>query len=85
MDLKTIVADIQAAQKIGDQIIVQVETYVPSVAAEAALGGVVLDLTAQMVAAALNAWSNASGQEITPEAIAALMPNTTPLSAPDAP
>lgn len=84
MDLKTIVADIQAAQKIGDQIIVQVEGYAPSVAGEAELAGVVLDLTTQMVAAALNAWSNASGQPITADTIAALMPNSTPLTTPDA-
>lgn len=38
---------------------------------------------AQLAADAISAWSKASGQPITPETVAALMPNATPLTPPD--
>ena len=84
MNLTEIVVDVQAVQAAGDNVIKLVETYVPSVSSEAELAGAILDLTSQMVQAALTAWSNANNQPITPETIAALMPDSTPLTAPDA-
>lgn len=84
MDLQNVAVEIKAAQAAGDQALLLIEKYVPSVSAEAALAGVVLDLTAQMVTAALLAWSQASGTAITAESIAVLLPDSTPLSAPDA-
>lgn len=45
---------------------------------------VVLPIISELVSVALNAWSKANGQPITPETIQALLPNQTPLSPPDA-
>lgn len=43
-----------------------------------------VEILAQLASTALAAWSKASGIAITPESVAALMPDPTPLTAPDA-
>jgi hypothetical protein len=44
----------------------------------------VLPIISELVSVALNAWSKANGQPITPETIQALLPNPNPLTPPDA-
>lgn len=83
MTAASLATNVKTVQAIGDNILATIAGLDPAVAPEAALAGVALDLTAEMVAAALMAWSDASGQPITAETIAALLPNPTPLTEPD--
>ena len=76
---------ISEVQAVGDTILTTLETVDPGVALPAATAEVILDLVAKMAAKALTAWSEASGTPITVESIQALLPNQTPLSAPDTP
>lgn len=84
MTPEQVTSAIQSAQQIADTILKTIEGAAPSVALPAATVETVVDLSAQLVSAALVAWSNASGTEITADSIAALLPNPTPLSEPTA-
>ena len=75
-------ADITAATTVGDTILQTIEALDPAAELPAAEAGTVLDLAADLVTAALNAYSTAAGTPINATTIAALMPNPTPLSAP---
>lgn len=79
-DVSTAVSEVQA---VGDTILTTLQAVDPGVAIPAATAEVILDLIAELAAKALTAWSNASGTPITVESIQALLPNQTPLSAPD--
>lgn len=78
-----VTAGIEEVQAVGDQILVTIEGLDPGVALEAGVAETVLNLLAQLVTKAITAYSGAADAPITPETIAALMPNSTPLSAPD--
>jgi len=75
---------ITSAQAIGDTVLKTIEGIDPAVDVPAESAGTILDLTAQLVTAALTAYSAASGTPIDATTIAALLPNATPLSAPTA-
>jgi proteasome assembly chaperone (PAC2) family protein len=75
---------IASVQTIGDSIIKELEAVDPSSVVPAGTAGLILDLSAQMVTAAITAFAAASGTTIDAASIAALMPNATPLSAPTA-
>lgn len=79
-DVTSVVGEIQAA---GDTILTIIEGAAPGVALEAGAAETVLDLIAEMAMKALTAWSAASGIPITAESVLALLPNQTPLTAPD--
>jgi hypothetical protein len=68
----------------GDTILSVLEAD-PALAAPAGTAEQVLNLTADLVTKALMALSVASGVPITVESVQALLPNATPLSAPDTP
>lgn len=80
-DVSTTITEVQAT---ADTILTVIGNTAPAVAGEAALSEEVLNLIAELASKALAAWSASSGIAITPESVAALMPNTTPLSSPDA-
>jgi hypothetical protein len=80
-DVSSTVTEIQAA---GDTILEVIQGSVPGVALEAGAAEAVLNLLAGLIGKALTAYSAASGTPITPETVAALMPNPTPLTQPDA-
>lgn len=82
MTAAQVAADVTAAQAIGDSILTTVSAVDPAADLPAAEAGAILNLTASLVAAALTAWSNASGTPITAETVAALLPDPTPLDAP---
>jgi hypothetical protein len=81
--VEQITAGIAEVQAVGDQILVTIEGLAPGVALEAGTAETVLNLLAQLVTKAITAFSAAANTPITPESIAALMPDSTPLSAPD--
>jgi hypothetical protein len=74
--------DITSATTIANTILQTIEAVDPAAELPAAEAGTVIDLTADLVTAALTAYGNASGTPINATTIAALMPNPTPLSAP---
>lgn len=84
MTTAQIQADITAAQAVGNTILTTVATLDPAAAVPAATAEAVLALTASLVSAALNAYSNASGIPITVASVQALLPNSTPLTEPTA-
>lgn len=84
MNAGTVATGITAVKTVADQILGVVEGLDPAVDVPAEGVEQVIDLTAQLAAAALTAWANASGQPINATTIAALMPNQTALSEPDA-
>lgn len=79
-----VTSDITATQAVSNTILETIEAVDPAVELPAAAVGTVIDLLAELVTAALTAYSNASGTPINATTIAALMPNPTPLSAPTA-
>jgi chemotaxis protein CheY-P-specific phosphatase CheC len=82
MTAAQVAADVTAAQAIGNTILDTVSAVDPAADVPAAEAGAILNLTGQLVSAALTAWSNASGTPITAETVAALLPNATPLPEP---
>lgn len=85
MNTQNISSAVTEVQAIGDTILNTIQAVDPGIALPAASAQIILDLIAKLAATALTAWSNASGTPITVESIQALLPNQTPLSAPDAP
>lgn len=67
----------------ANTVLAIIETAEPQVAGEAALAANVLNLLSALVTKALAAYMAASDTPITPETIAALMPNRVPLTTPD--
>lgn len=84
MNTSTVISAVQETQAIGDTILATLSAVDPEVAIPDAAAQAILDLVAQMAQKALAAWSASSGIAITPESVAALLPNATPLDAPDA-
>jgi hypothetical protein len=80
------VAQIQAAltesQAVGDAILKELELYVPSAMGPEVLAGTVLDLLAKYGSLAVGAFAGANGIPITPESVAALVPDQDPLPPP---
>lgn len=83
-DANAIATVVKEVQAVGDQILEVVDVVEPGVALPAELAEKILDLSGEMLTKALTAWQAASGQPITAESIAALMPSTQTLDAPTA-
>lgn len=83
MDTSTVITAVQETQAIGDTILATLSAVDPAVALPDAAAQQILDLVAQMATKALTAWSASSGVAITAESVTALLPNPTPLTAPD--
>lgn len=83
MNSAAISAAITEAQAVGNTILGTLAAVDPAVAAPAATAEVILNLVAELITKAFDAYENASGTPITVESIQALLPNQTPLSAPD--
>ena len=71
-------------QGLAGTVLTTIEAADPAAQLPAAEAGAVVALLAQMVAAAANAWSVASGTPITAASITALLPDSTPLPEPPA-
>jgi hypothetical protein len=84
MTVQSVIDSMTAVATIAEQGLKTAETFDPAITPEAAIVGAVLPIAEQLVAAALNAWSNASGQPISVATVTALLPNSTPLTAPTA-
>jgi hypothetical protein len=78
--ISNIVTEVQAT---GDVILETIGAAAPGATGAVVLSEALLNLFAEMAVKALNAWSQASGIPITEASVAALLPNSTPLSAPD--
>lgn len=79
--VSTAVTDVQDA---ADLVLEVLEGLDPALAVPAEAAQKLVDLTGGMLTKALAAFSAASGTPITPESVAALMPNPMPLTPPDA-
>jgi hypothetical protein len=84
MNIQGVIDSMTAVVSIAEQGLKTAETFDPAIAPEAAIIGAILPIAQQLLTAALNAWSNASGQPITVETITALLPDATPLTPPTA-
>lgn len=82
MNTTTVTSTIAEAQAIGDEILATLEIVVPGTAVPDALAQKLLDLISKYAQTAIAGWSAASGTPITPESVAALMPDQTPLPDP---
>ncbi|HXF12239.1 MAG TPA: hypothetical protein VN517_03740 [Terriglobales bacterium] len=76
---------ITEGQAIGDEILESIAALAPGVAVPAALAEAILNLLAKYVGKAIVGYNAAAAVPITADSILALLPNQTPLSAPDAP
>ena len=83
MDSGTVVSVVTDVQAVGDAILLEVESLIPGAAIPAAAAQKILDLLAELASKAITAWGTASGTPITVETITALLPNPTPLTAPN--
>lgn len=83
MNTTQITTAVSEGQAIGDTILNTIRAVDPGVELPVASAQIILDLLAKLVVTGLTAWSNASGTPITVESIQALLPNQTPLTAPD--
>jgi len=79
-----ITSAVTEGQAIGDSILEAIGALAPGVAVPAAFAETILNLLAKYVSKAVIAYSGASGTPITADSIAALLPNQTPLTPPDA-
>lgn len=84
MTAAQLTTDVTAVQGVATTILSTIESVDPAVDVPASEASAALALVAQLVTAALTAWSNASGTAITAETITALLPNSTPLPEPPA-
>jgi hypothetical protein len=78
----TVTTDITAVVSSGNAILDAIEGADPALDVPAETAGLVLNTLAELVTAALTAFSNASGTPITVESVQALLPNPTPLPEP---
>jgi hypothetical protein len=78
----SVASDIQVVQGFSDAILQTISGLDPGVALPAEATEAILATAAQLVTAALTAFSNASGTPINATTIAALMPNPEPLPLP---
>ena len=84
MTAAQLTTDVTAVQGVATTILSTIEAVDPAVDVPAAEAAAALALVAQLVTAALTAWSNASGTAITADSITALLPDSTPLPEPPA-
>lgn len=84
MKAGALAVDITEVQGMAGTILTTIETLDPAVEVPAEMAQGALTLLADLVTAALTAWSNASGIPITVESITALLPDSTPLPLPPA-
>lgn len=82
MDSTTVVTVVTDVQVIGDAILEEVGSLVPGATVPAVTAEKILDLLAKLASKAITAWGAASNTPITPETIAALLPNPEPLTPP---
>lgn len=76
------ISEVQAA---GDTVLGLLEEFDPKDEIPAAAAAGIVDEVASLATKALAAWSAAAGTPITAESVLALLPNATPLTAPDQP
>jgi hypothetical protein len=84
MTAAQLTTDVTAVQGVATTILSTIEAVDPAVGVPAEEAAVAIALVAQLVTAALTAWSNASGTAITADSITALLPDSTPLPEPPA-
>jgi hypothetical protein len=82
MDTGTVVSTVTEISGISDTILKSIEALDPAVAPEAAVVDGVVSLLSDLVGKAITAFSAASDTPITADTIAALIPNSTPLTPP---
>lgn len=82
MNTDTLIADIGTVQGVAGQILATIEAVDPAAGLPVEATESAMALIGSLVTAALQAWSNASGIPITPDTIAALLPDPTPLPLP---
>jgi chitinase len=85
MTVGQIATDIGAVVDTGNAVLIAIEGADPAIELEAAAAANVLNVLADLVEAALAAYSNAGGTPITLASVQALMPNATPLTPPPTP
>lgn len=84
MTIQDVINDLEAVGGVVTQGVATLEALDPAVAPEAEVAKLAFNIASDLVSKALTAWSNASGQPITVETVTALLPNSTPLTAPTA-
>jgi len=82
LTIQEFIADMDAVVTVVGKGLVTVEGLDPGLAVPAEIAIAILPVVEELVAAALTAWSNASGQPITVETLTLLLPNPTPLDPP---
>lgn len=82
MNAADVTTAITEAQGVGDEILATLQALPIGVAPDAALAEKLLDLVSKYAILAITSYSAASGVAITPESVAALMPDQTPLTPP---
>lgn len=84
MNASTVKTAVTEVQVIGDEILKTVAALDPQASLPAGVAVTVLDLAAEMIGKAIDAYNSASGVVIDKDSVLALLPNATPLTAPDA-
>ena len=82
MTTQEFISDMDAVVTVAEQGLKTVEGLDPGITVPAEIVLDILPLAEQLVASALSAWSNASGQPITVETLTLLLPDPTPLTLP---
>ena len=82
MNTQTVSSAVSEVQAVADAILSTIGLVDPAVSGATVFTKVTLALFAQLVDKALAAYLAAAGVPITPETIAALLPNPTPLTPP---
>jgi hypothetical protein len=84
VNIQEFINDMNAVVAIAEQGLKTAEGLDPAIALPDEIAQAVLPIVEQLVASALTAWGNASGQPITVANVQALLPSATPLSPPSA-
>lgn len=79
-----VASHVSEAQSIATVILATIGAVSPGTAGETAAAEAVVLLASKLATAALGAYGAASNTPITSETVQALLPNATPLTAPDA-
>jgi len=82
MNTGTVVSTVTEISLISDTVLKTISQIDPGIAPEAAVVDGVVSLLSELASKAITAFSAASGVPINADTIAALMPNSTPLTAP---
>jgi hypothetical protein len=84
MTVQEFLDDLQKIEVLAQSGLSTAKALNPELASPITAVQVVFPFVSEIIAVALNSWSKANGQLITPETIQALLPNQTPLTPPDA-